>query len=99
MFFASQRKKKLICVRERERDERERERETGGERQSRPVWQDISHIMKMDHGELARCITMGISVTRLTGNQTLVVPGWIKYQPTKVKIMKLSLKRLACLQI
>ena len=61
MFFASQRKKKLICVREREmrERERERERETGGERQSRPVWQDISHIMKMDHGELAKMYNHG----------------------------------------
>ena len=66
MFFASQRKKKFTCVRqrERERDERERERlererETGGERQSRPVWQDISHIMKMDHGELAKMYNHG----------------------------------------
>ena len=36
-----------------------------------------------------------MSLRRLKRHQTPVVPAWIMYQPAKVEIMKLSLKRLA----
>jgi hypothetical protein len=38
---------------------------------------------------------MDMSLRRLKRHQTPVVPAWIMYQPAKVEIMKLSLKRLA----